>query len=627
MLNYTGLVYMDIFSKSEPKYWPGSLSTRGWNDSDYNRSQVYDYNSLAFTTRHTFTLTPHFNNEDWSSTMLVRWEMTSGNDNSQTVVNRNAPNGTTSPTVDTAIESMSTGNGQWRSMSGIYSGHLSYKAGLYSLDFSLRADGTTKFGDEKKWGYFPGISARWNISDEKFMEWSKSWLSMLSFRPSWGIVGRQPDGQYLQYSKYNTDGIYGSISDKHSVTNLEGLRLDELKWERTTQYNLGGDFGFLDNRITGDFNYYFKRTKDLLMSGVRIPSSNGFSQLSWANVGEMTNKGWELNVSANKFIQIGKFSLSVNFNISQNFNEIGEMDESVLESINGEWDAASRGKYLNRIQKGNPLGSIYGLRYKGVYQYTYEYLTNMKTRQGWTGDELRDYINNEFLAQGKTAPIAIDPNGKVMMDSKGLPIRQVYNFYDGSPTYEFQGGDAIYEDINNDGQINSLDIVYLGNSNPHFNGGFGFNMQYGDWSLKTSFSYRQGIKIVNSAKMGLEEMFNANNQSSAVNWRWRKNGDQTEIPRAMFNTGYNWLGSDRYVEDASFVRMSYVQVSYNFNRKLLKSLGLRRLQMSLSGQNLFCWSKYSGTDPEHSPGSWGIAYDNSQTPRSKSVTLNLQVGF
>ena len=627
MLNYTGLVYMDIFSKSEPKYWPGSLSTRGWNDSDYNRSQVYDYNSLAFTTRHTFTFTPHFNNEDWSSTMLVRWEMTSGNDNTQTVVNRNAPNGTTSPTVDTAIESMSTGNGQWRSMSGIYSGHLSYKGGLYSVDFSLRADGTTKFGDEKKWGYFPGVSARWNISDEKFMQWSKKWLSMLSFRPSWGIVGRQPDGQYLQYAKYSTAGVYGSISDKHSVTTLEGLRLDELKWERTTQYNLGGDFGFWNDRITGDFNYYFKRTKDLLMGGVRIPSSNGFSSLSWANVGEMTNKGWELNLSANKFVQAGKFSLSVNFNISQNFNEIVDMDESVLESINGEWDSSSRGKYLNRIQKGNPLGSIYGLRYKGVYQYTYEYLTNMKTRQGWTGDELRDYINNEFLAQGKTAPVAVDANGKVMMDSKGLPIRQVYNFYDGSPTYEFQGGDAIYEDINHDGQINSLDIVYLGNSNPHLNGGFGFNMQYGDWSLKTSFSYRQGIKIVNQAKMGLEEMFNANNQSSAVNWRWRKNGDQTEIPRAMFNTGYNWLGSDRYVEDASFVRMSYVQVSYTFNRKLLKPLGLRRLQMSLSGQNLFCWSKYSGTDPEHSPGSWGIAYDNSQTPRSKSVTLNLMVGF
>ena len=625
-LNYTGLVYMDIFSKSEPKYLPGSLSTRGWNDGDYNRSEVYDYNSLAFTTRHTLTFNPHFNNEDLLATMLGRWELTSGNDNSQTVVNRNAPNGTTSPTVDTAIEKMSTGNGQWRSMSFTYSGHFSYKS-KYAFDFSMRADGTTKFGNDKKWGWFPGISARWNISDEPFMKWSRKYLSMLSFRPSWGIVGRQPDGQYLQYAKYNTTGVYGDLAKKHSVTYLDGLRLDQLKWERTTQYNIGGDFGFFDDKLTGDFNYYYKRTKDLLMGGVRIPTSMGFNSLAWANVGEMTNKGWELNISVRKLIQLGKFSLSANFNISQNFNEIVDMDESVLESINSEWDPSSRGQYLNRIQKGNPLGSIYGLRYKGVYQYTYEYLINMKESKKWTGEQLRDYINNEFLAKGKTAPIAIDDQGKVMMDSKGLPIRQVYNFNNGTSTYEFQGGDAIYEDVNNDGQINSLDIVYLGNSNPHLNGGFGFNLQYGEWSLKTSFSYRQGIKIVNSAKMKLEEMFNAYNQSSAVNWRWRKNGDVTEIPRAMFDTGYNWLGSDRYVEDASFVRMSYVQLSYNVPAAKLKPLGLRRLQASVSGQNLFCWSKYSGTDPEHSPGSWGIAYDNSQTPRSKSVTMNIMVGF
>jgi len=625
-LRYTGLVYLDIFSKSEPKYWPGSLETNGWENGNYNRSEMYDYNSLAFTTRHTLTFTPHFKNEDFYVTMLGRWEMTTGNDNSQIVVNKNAPNGVTSPTVDTYMENMSTSNGQWRSMSMTYTGHFSYKS-RYAIDLSMRGDGTTKFGDNQKWGWFPGVSARWNISDEPFMKWSRKWLSMLAFRPSWGIVGRQPGSQYLQYAKYNTNGVYGDASNTHSVTYLEGLQLNKLKWERTTQWNIGGNFGFLDDRITGDFNYYFKRTKDLLMGGVRIPSSSGFGSLAWANVGEMTNKGWELNVSLNKILKVGKFSLGANFNISQNFNEIVDMDESVLESINSEWDSGKRGAYLNRIQKGNPLGSIYGLRYKGVYQYTYEYLTNLKNSNGWTGEQLRNYINNEFLASGKTAPIALDANGNVMMDTKGNPIRLVYNFNDGNSTYKFQGGDAIYEDVNHDGQINSLDLVYLGNSNPHLNGGFGVNLQYDNWTLKASFSYRQGVKIVNEAKMQLEKMYNAYNQSSAVNWRWRKNGDVTEIPRAMYDTGYNWLGSDRYVEDASFVRMSYVQLSYNFKQKTLKHLGIRRLNLSLSGQNLLCWSKYSGTDPEKSPGSWGIAYDKSQTPRSKSVTLNIQVGF
>ena len=627
-LDYTGMVYMDIYASSTPKFWPGSLFTNTWTDSNYNRNENNEYNSLGFTTRHTLTFTPAFKNKDWYATMFGRWEMTTGNNNSQYQLRINTPNDVNSTSVDGGdLKSMSTGNGQWRSMSALFNGHFSYKS-RYSLGVSVRADGTTKFGDTKKWGYFPGVSARWNISDEKFMKWANKWLSMLSFRPSWGIVGNQPGSEYLQYARYATGATYGQVGNNDGTTYLEALQLNNLKWEKTTQTNLGGDFGFFNGLITGDFNYYYKKTRDLLMKDVRIPSTTGFSTLAWTNVGDMENKGWELNIEANKFINIGKFSMSANFNISQNFNKILAMDESVLESINSDWDASKRGSYLNRIQIGNPLGSIYGLRFKGVYQYTYEYLINMKERNNWSGEDLRNYINNEFLPSGKTAPIAIDNEGKVLMSSTGEPVRQVYNFKDGSSTYKFQGGDAIYEDINNDGQINSLDIVYLGNSNPKVSGGFGFNFFWGsNWSLKTSFSYRAGVKVVNSAKMGLEQMFNAYNQSSAVNWRWRKNGDVTNIPRAMFDTGYNFLGSDRYVEDASFIRMSYIQLVYNFNKKLLKALGMRRLQLSISGQNLFCWSKYSGTDPEHSAGAWGIAYDNSQTPRSKSVTMNINVGF
>lgn len=626
-LDYTGLVYLDINSQSTPRYWPGSLSTNDWTTDNYNYSENYDYNSLAVTTRHTLTLTPHFKNEDWFSTMLLRWELTSGNDNSQTVIARNLPNGVTSPTVDGYLSKMTTGNGQWRSMSAIYTGHLSYK-GRYAIDFSLRADGTTKFGDDKKWGWFPGLSGRWNISDEKFMKWSSKWLSMLAFRPSWGIVGNQPGSQYLQYARYATTGTYGRGSSAQSVTYLEGLQLNKLQWEKTMSYNIGGNFGFLKDLITGDFNYYYKKTTNLLMSGVGIPGSTGFGSLSWANVGGMKNYGWELNIEGNRFLKIGKFSMSANFNISQNFNEITDMQSTVLESINSTWSATTRGgdSYLNRIQVGNPLGSIYGFRFKGVYQYTYEYLDNMKKQNGWDTETYRAYIN-DFLASGKTAPVAVDADGHVMMNSLGDPIRQVYNYNDGSKTYQFQGGDAIYEDVNHDGQINSLDIVYLGNSNPKVSGGFGINLFYGDWSLKTSFSYRAGIDIVNVAKMNLEQQFGAINQSSAVNFRWRKNGDVTTIPRAMYNSAYNFQGSDRYVEDAAFVRMSYIQLVYNFNKKLLSKIGLRRLQMSLSGQNLFCWSKYSGTDPEHSAGAWGIAKDTSQTPRSKSVTLNITVGF
>lgn len=623
-LDYSGLVYMDIFSESQPKFYPGSLSTDGWANDNYNRRETYDYNSQAITTRHTLTFTPHFRNKDWYLTMLGRWEMSIGQNNSQTTGVVNVPNGIEAPSVDGKHKPMSTGNGEWRSMSASFQHHMSYKS-RYVLGFSLRADGTTKFGDSRKWGYFPSVSLRWNLIDEPFLKWAKPTVSMLSFRPSWGIVGRQPGGEYLQYARYASSGTYGISGD--AITYLEGLQLNRLQWERTMQYNIGGDFGFFNDLITGDFNYYFKRTRNLLMSGVRIPSTTGFGTLAWTNVGEMTNQGWELNINANRFLKIGKFEVSANFNIAQNRNEIVEMDQSVLESINSEWDAGSRGQYLNRIQTGNPLGSIYGLRYQGVYQYSYDYLLNMKNSHGWDGEQFRDYINNDFLASGKTAPIAIGADGRVLMDSHGNPIQQVYNFKDGTPLYKFQGGDAIYEDVNNDGQINSLDIVYLGNSNPKISGGFGFSFFYDNWTLKTSFTYRLGHKVVNNARMNLEKMFDAYNQSSAVNWRWRKNGDVTTMPRAMFNSGYNFLGSDRYVEDASFIRMSYVQLSYRFKKKTLQALGLRNLAISLSGQNLLVFTKYSGTDPEHGAGAWGIATDGSQTPRSKSITMNINVGF
>ena len=400
-----------------------------------------------------------------------------------------------------------------------------------------------------------------------------------------------------------------------------------MKWEKTTSWNLGANLGLFDDKLEADFNYYYKKTNDLLNSGVSIASQTGFAKLAWKNIGAMENKGWELNIQGNRFIKAGKFSMSASFNVAQNFNKITEMDPTVLDGINEDWTADSRGKYFKRIQVGNALGSIFGLRAHGVYQYTYDYLTNLRRQNNWSNSQLVDYLNNEFLPAGKTAPVALNKEGKVITGSDGSPLRMTYNSSNGSETYKFDGGDVIYEDVNKDGTINSLDMVYLGNSNPKFSGGFGFTFNYGDWSLRTNFVFRTGFKVVNFARMGLEKMYDTTNQSSAVNWRWRKNGDQTEIPRALYNYGYNWLGSDRYVEDASFLRFSYISLSYNVPKTFLKQFGLNQMRFDLSGQNIFVWSKYSGTDPEHANSGWNFASDNSQTPRSKSFTLRMTLGI
>ncbi|MDD6752829.1 MAG: SusC/RagA family TonB-linked outer membrane protein, partial [Prevotella sp.] len=574
-----------------------------------------------------------FRNKDWFSTMLFRYEMTTSKSNNQYIEEYSLPDGIDSPTTPGALKKMSSGNSRSNSQYWLYNGHLSYRE-RYILGFSLRADGDSKFGPKNKWAYFPGVSVRYNIIDEEFMKPLRDkFLSMLALRASWGINGKAPSADYLFYSTYNTNGgSYGNGNNMFTIATIDGLKLDDLRWEKTTSVNLGFNLSFFNDRIEVDFDWYNKDTKDLLMKDVKIPSTTGYGSLSYANVGKMNNQGWELNVSGKKILQIGKFSFDAGLNVAQNFNEIKEMDQRVLDAINTEWSATTRPEsksktgYTNRIQVGNALGSIYGFRYKGVYQYGYDYLENYQKEHGLSATEYEAWINSQ-LAEGKTFPVVLGSDGKVLMTSQGHPQHLVYNYSNGSQTYVFRGGDAIYEDINNDGQINALDIVYLGNSLPKVQGGFNFTFKYGKWSLKTRFAYRFGNKVVNLARMNLENMFTPYNQCATVNYRWRKDGDVTPIPRAMYNAGYNYQASDRFVENGSFVRFNNLQLAYNFDKKMIKSLGLNQLQMYLSVNNLYCWTKYSGTDPEVSVQGWGVAVDDSQTPRAKSFTVTLNVGF
>lgn len=627
-LTFIGRVDFDIYARSIPTWYPASLSTDAITVDEYNQSSNTESNRFQIGARAELQYTPYFHNRDISMQMLARYEMHTSKSNSQSIVVNDLPTQITSPTVDANTTTMNSSSSRSADQNLIYNFHASYKE-RYNLGLSLRADGNSKFGPKHKWAYFPGVSLRYNISDEPFMKFTKSFMSVLGLRASWGISGKAPKTDNLFYSQYTTaKGYYGNDGQLVQYGVLDGLKLDDLKWEKTKGINLGFNMGLLNDKIEIDFDYYYKTTSDLLMSSVGIPSSTGYTSVSYANVGEMTNQGWELNLNARRFIKKGKFSVDFGFNIAQNFNEITQMDERVLNSINTEWSSDKIGQksYLNRIQVGNALGSIYGLRYKGVYQYSYEYLQNAQKENNWTATQYENQIN-QWLSEGKTFPVVVGDDGKVVMTTQGEPQHLVYNYDTGSSTYTFQGGDAMYEDVNHDGQINALDIVYLGNSLPKVNGGFNFTFRYGNFSIKTRFMYRFGNKVVNIARMNLENMYYTNNQSATVNYRWRKDGDVTPMPRAMYNTGYNWLGSDRYVEGGDFVRFQNLQVSYSFPKNSIKKLGLNQLQLYFSMNNLYCWTKYSGVDPEVSVGSWGVAQDTSQTPRSKSFTASITVGF
>ena len=612
-LKYRGMVNLNASTYTGSRYMPAALYTSEWYNENKNSSTADDSKSLGFTTRHQLIFTPYLGNSDHYMTMNGQFELSTGSGNSQGSTAVGLPTGNiSSSTIGAKLTSSGTSKWQSRNVSFVFDAHYSYKS-KYSLRLAVRGEGNTAMGDDRKWAAFPSLSARWNIIDEPWMEWSKPYLSMLSLRPGFGLGGHAPgsNATFNSYSTYNSLSYLGMAGFQ-----MDYIRLTDLRRSDKREWNIGSDFGFFSDFLTGAFNFYHNMTRDNIISNYRLPSSTGFGSLKYKNSGTIRNYGWELNMNLNNIKLAKDFSMSMYFNIGNNFNEIIELEEAYLDEKNGDYDAPQNSKYLPRIQIGNPSGAIYGFRYKGVYRYSYK---------NW-----EKALSEEEAGRNGTCPIVRDADGNVVYEATGKPKKLVlfYDNEDGTNRYEFKGGDAIYEDINHDGTINQLDIVYLGNSNPAAQGGFGLTFRYKKWSLRTSFTYRWDVDVVNSSRMAFENMSSFDNQSVAVNWRWRKEGDVTEIPRAVNGgSAYNYLGSDRYVEDASYVRLSYVQLSYSFKPEWLKKIGVKNLNLYASADNVAFWTKYTGLDPEVANGGEGIAYDNSKTPRPRSYTISLSLGF
>ena len=637
-LTFDGRVYFDIYAYSKPTFMPGSLSNGSYTDGDYNFITNTEQNQFKMGSRLKLTFTPAFKNEDFYLTMMAYYEAGTQKNTYQYLGQNSIPNGIEDATITARLLGMDNQPGTTKSawQDFVYNAHFSYKS-RYNIGFGLRGDGNSKFGPENPWFYSPSVSLRYNLSEEPFFKPLLKYVSVLGIRGSWGITGSSNvsvDNYFNQYT--SRAGRYGT----GYYTAMSGMKLDDLRPEKKIGYNLGFNINFLDDMFEVDINLYKETKKDMLMRAIPIPTSatwNTSTTLAWGNVGEMENKGWELQFNANKFIKIKKFSVSANFNLAQNVNKLLEMDQRVLDNMNTEpsYDRRGSSSILSRVVVGDPLCSIYGYNSNGVFQYSYEYLENYNTKQlqlqaqaaarGEAYDWNYEAWINQQLAEGKTFPVATDENGKVIMTNTGVPKHLTY--YYGKTEYEFKGGDAFYEDVNHDGTINELDIKYLGNSLPKMQGGFGLTLQYGQWKLVSRFVFRWGNKIINTARMNLESMYGTQNQCASVTYRWRKDGDVTAIPRALYGTGYNYQVSSRFVEDGSFLRLNNLQISYSVPKTTLKKYGLNTLTAYVTMNNLFCWTRYTGIDPEISAGTYTPASDGATTPRSRMITASLNFGF
>ena len=468
-------------------------------------------------------------------------------------------------------------------------GNLYYKyLDRHMFQLNMRTDASSRFGASSRWGSFPSVSYAWRFSEEPFISKYKI-LNDSKLRFSYGLSGNSDVRAYDRHAIYSSTGK-GTYMDIQSIIPTQA-QLQKLQWETSATFNAGLDITLLDNRINFIAEYYDKITDNILWPNYKLPTSAGFTTLKQYNDGKIQNSGFEFttNVTA---IKKKDFTLRLNYNIYFNQNKFLSFPANI---VNEQIDITN-GKYPVKAEIGKPVGSFFGFRYLGVYPTTAD-------------------------------AVAHNADGSVKMDPYGAPIPMNYN-----GVYQFEGGDAMYDDINHDGTIDLNDVVYLGDSNPDFAGGFGFNISYKDFQFNASFLYRYGYEIVNMVALNAESMSNKDNQSKAVLNRWRVSGDDypNMLPRAYQGHPANNLGSDRYVEDASFLRLNNISLNYNVPMKLTKKLNVRNLSLGVQVRKLFTLTNYSGQDPEvqmsKEDALW-FGKDNGTVPSPIVTAFNLSVGF
>lgn len=586
-LTYSAYVSMKYKTSNTKAFLPQAATDVTINNTFANLSADDNTNNLSLQTENKLMFRKRWN-EDMHSVVATGIWRTSQSTSSKyaSMIYGAASAGMSDPSAGGAVTSIGSSESEVRSLSGI--GSFAYTLlNRYSLNATFNYEGKSSLGNDNRWGFFPSVGVAWNMQDEPFMENIRDVWSQFKVRASYGESGNAPSGTAPYMGSYTAIGQYGT----GSAIVPQSMQLNKLKWETSREYNIGVDFGFFKDKLTGTIDYYYKKTKDLLHKDYTIPLAVGFSsgKMNYYNSGEMTNRGLEFRMDYHA-IDTKDWDLTFNFNISNNVNTIDKLPENMTSMVY----TAKNGEYAQKLVMGTSVGSFFGYRYLGVYQNTEDTYA-----RGEDGSIMRDLYGNPIVMKN--------------IDNKGICYP----------------GDAKYEDVNYDGIIDKNDIVYLGNYNPTLSGGGGFNLKYKNLGMTVFMHYRLGQKVINQARMDAESMYGSDNQSKAVLRRWRNEGDDTDIPRALWGYGYNYLGSDRFVEDCSYLRLKTLSFNYVCPKSWCKQLHVNTISLYLTGYDLFTFSDYTGQDPEVSLPSkiTDLAVDKAQTPRSKRYAFGITVNF
>nr|MBE6191503.1 TonB-dependent receptor [Rikenellaceae bacterium] len=443
----------------------------------------------------------------------------------------------------------------------------------YIFAFTLRRDGSSRFGKDNRFGNFPAVQLGWRFSDEKFMRWAtrKDVLSDAKLRATWGVTGNNSIGNYA------SQGSFAAASSQYEGNPgliFSSVANHELKWEKTTQYNVGLDLSFFRGRLLITADAYLKESDDLLYN-FPSPYYTGFSSFAM-NFGSLENRGMEflietVNLKGGK----NKLRWSSSFNISFNRSKVKSLPTTEPLELS-----------TSIVRVGQPIGLFYGHRALGVYAYS--------------SDNVYKYD-----------------------EATGQPIPYRKGSATGDP---FKGGDVCWYDADDNGVIDDNDRVVIGDPNPKFIGGFSNNFAYKGFSLNILFQFSYGNDVLNEFNRDRDDLSDARNTSTRTLRAWKHEGDVTDVPMVRYSDPMdNYRVSNMFVEDGSYLRLKDVTLAYTLKPKKL----FKTLRISFTATNLLTWSKYTGYDPEVNTSSspFVMGVDKGAYPKARSYNFGIEATF
>ncbi|MBX3240336.1 MAG: TonB-dependent receptor [Chitinophagaceae bacterium] len=462
-----------------------------------------------------------------------------------------------------------------------YLGRVNYSFNeRYLLTVSYRADGSSVFGKNNKWGYFPAASVAWRLSEESFIK-DLDLFSELKLRGSWGITGNQAISPFQTLARMTSGGNYPYSGNDNTDLGffISSAANPSLKWENTMQSDIGLDMGLFNDRIQFTVDLYKKTTRDLLLSR-ELPGYTGLTSII-DNVGSVENRGLELSVSGDPVR--GEVRWNTGFNISFNRNKVldlGANDRISYRTTMGGYGVNTNFMFL---VKGQPFGQMYGYGYEGTWSE-------------------KDAATAASYGQ--------------------LP------------------GDPRYTDLNNDGSINTQDLKVIGNAFPDYIFGWTNRVTYKNFELVFLIQGTRGNDIFNQARIRLENPFEA--VSARILDRWTPDNQNTDVPAFIDqvtrqNAGLTskvFISGDqrlsRWVEDGSYIRLKNISIGYDIPNSAVRRIGLSKAKVFVTGANVFTITKYTGYDPEVSAYTGNdaqLGVDLSSYPASKSITFGINLSF